>query len=153
MRQITIGTDPDSEKHGVAIYVNGKLEYLHSWTLMEIYEYAQTLCAHGDNVEFHIENVCGNNAVFVKTGLKKGRAENNAARSLGKCQQAQVELERALSLLDVKIVHHRISSAWKKSGPGKKLLKMHTGWDGQSNEDKRSAAYFGWLGCKMGGGK
>ena len=30
----------------------------------------------------------------------------------------------------------------------KKQFEKVTGWTGRSNEDTRSAAYFGWLGCR-----
>jgi hypothetical protein len=152
MRQVTIGIDPDSDRHGVAIYVDGKLIALESWTLMDIYLYTERqLCR--DDVEFHIENVCANNATFHKGGVKNKRAGLTVTRSIGKCQQAQIELERALSLLDVKVVRHTISKNWKSADSGKKALKKYTGWDGRSNEDTRSSAYFGWLGCKMRTGK
>jgi len=42
------------------------------------------------------------------------------------------------------MVRHRVSKMWKKD---KKQFELVTKWTGRSNEDTRSAAYFGWLGC------
>lgn len=148
MKNITIGIDPDSKCHGVAIYFEGKIERLESWDLMRIYHYTKRRVDLGFTVDFHIENVCANNATFKKQHVKNTRAETAISRSLGKCQQSQIELERALSHLEVKITHHPISKHWKDSKTGKKFLLDKTGWDGKSNEDTRSAAYFGWLGVQ-----
>ena len=63
---------------------------------------------------------------------------------IGLCKQSQVELERMLSHYGIKIVKHKISKTWKKE---KAQFQAVTGWKGQSNEDTRSAAYFGWLGA------
>ena len=101
------------------------------------------------DIEFHIENVCANNAVFMKPKKSysgKDLAEVKArSRTLGMVQQSQKELERFINHYGIKIVHHKISKIWKKD---KGQFEKVTGWVGRSNEDTRSAAYFGWLGCK-----
>lgn len=146
MDHLIIGIDPDSEAHGVAIYINGKIDKLAVMDLTSIVNATKWQIGCGNTVEFHIENVCAQNAAFAKKGIKNSRAATNVNRSLGMCQQSQIELERALSYLDVKVTHHPIASNWKKSAQGKKALKHYTGYDGRSNEDTRSAAYFGYLG-------
>ncbi len=147
MNHLIIGVDPDSEAHGVAIYIDGKIDKLATMDLTGIIDSTKWQISHGNTVEFHIENVCAQNAAFAKKGIKNARAATNVNRSLGMCQQSQKELERALSYLDVKITHHQIASNWKKSDQGKKALKHYTGYEGRSNEDTRSAAYFGYLGA------
>ena len=146
---IIIGVDPDSKAHGVAIYENGTLINLENLTLMEFnnmldFWYQE---AGRTNIEVHIEDVCGNNAVFMKhVNSKKSIAEAKArGRTLGMCQQSQIELERLIEYWDIKIVKHKISKMWKKD---KKQFEMVTGWVGRSNEDNRSAAYFAFLGVK-----
>jgi hypothetical protein len=42
-------------------------------------------------------------------------------------------------------VRHKVSKKWKDAA-GKKEFERVTGWKGRSNEDTRSAAYFGYLG-------
>lgn len=143
-----IGIDPDSDRHGVAIYLNGKLFNLFSFTLIDLWQHIDILGS--ENIEVHMENVCGNNAAFQKKGINNARAGNNVARSLGKCQQSQVELERLFKWMGVKVVLHPISKNWKDK-LGIKAFKYYTGWARRSNEDTRSAAYFGWLGVKANG--
>lgn len=143
---IIIGIDPDSEKHGVSFYIDGKIAKLESMRLFDLFKIIEPLAILGD-VQIHIENVCGINATFNKQFVKNRRAETTVSRSLGMCQQAQVEVERMAEYLGVPVIKHPISKNWKSADTGKAaLLKM--GWSGQSNEDTRSAAYFGYLGVK-----
>jgi hypothetical protein len=143
-----IGIDPDSKAHGVAIYSKGVLTSLKSWPLMEIMEYIQTMSARlsaGRGIVVSIEDVCANNAMFHKAGSKAAQA--SIGRRVGMVQQAQTELERMCEWLDVPVVKNKISSNWKNQA-GKKQFEKVTGWVGRSNEDTRSAAYFGWLHAK-----
>lgn len=150
MSKYVIGVDPDSDAHGVAIYKDGKLTELKSMSLMQLMTYLQNLnqtLEFGEWIEFHIEDVCANNATFGKKGIKNGKAATTISRSLGKCQQSQIELERMIAHLfgNDEITKHKISKAWKDVN-GKKQFQKVTGWTGRSNEDTRSAAYFGFLG-------
>ncbi len=154
MSKIIIGIDPDSKKHGVSIYENGKLIALESLSLMGLQGF---LFSHRKNnpvpsgetpedIEVHIEDVCANNAIFMKPGRmdKKREAELKArARTLGMVQHSQIEIERMLIRFHIVPVKHKISKMWKKD---KAQFEKVTGWKGRSNEDTRSAAYFGWLG-------
>jgi len=142
MAEIVIGIDPDSKAHGVAVYADGKLIELHSMELFDFYNHFQ----YQEIKEAHIENVCGNNAVFSERSKRANfKTIAKMSNGVGKCQQAQIELERLFEYLNVKVVKHKISKAWKKD---KKQFELVTGWTGRSNEDTRSAAYFGWLGLK-----
>jgi len=142
---ITMGVDPDSKAHGVAIYnPNGKLARLECMTLLQVLDFVKT--AKVDYcVTVHMEDVCAMNAVFRQRQGKNQGVNMAMSNSIGKCQQAQVELERVFESLDVKVVKHKISKMWKDQ-PGKKQFEKVTGWTGRSNEDTRSSAYFGWLG-------
>lgn len=141
---IIIGVDPDSAKHGVAWYINGKLVELYSFTLIDFLEMLDSIIG-SDDIEIHIEDVCANNAVF--NIAKNHKVAGAMGRSIGKLQQSQVELERLFDYLEIKLVKHKISKMWKKD---KAQFEKVTGWTGRSNEDTRSAAYFGWLGLKNG---
>ena len=147
MTKIIIGVDPDSDKHGVAIYCDGKLKDLAMWQLIDFYNTVKYWSDCGAKIVVHMENVCGNNAAFSKKGANAVGAIRNVSRSLGKCQQAQIELERILKHLNINVTLHKISSSWKKT-ESKKQFELATGWKKRSNEDTRSAAYFGFLGVK-----
>jgi len=147
MSKIILGIDPDSKAHGVAFYFDGELTNLESMTLFELYEDIEQNIQHLGDVVIHIEDVCSMNAVFRQRQTQNQAINMKMANSIGKCQQSQVELERMAKVIGVKVVKHKISKTWKNQ-TGKAQFEKVTGWTGRSNEDTRSAAYFGWLGCK-----
>jgi len=147
-----IGIDPDSKKHGVATYCNGKLTRLDAMHLMELMAYLTNLmesCDFNDLIEFHIENILSVNAVYKDRMAARGNAavHRKMSNSVGRCQQSQVEVERMIERIfnPDAIIKHKPSKMWKDQN-GKKQFEKVTGWKGRSNEDTRSAAYFGWLG-------
>lgn len=147
MSKYVIGIDPDSKAHGVAIYKDKVLTELKCMPLTEFVMTLESLLTMSTSIEVHIENVCGNNGAFINTKkhIKNKNAATSISRTLGMCQQAQIELERWCEHYSVKVVRHKISRAWKKE---KQTFALMTKWGKPSNEDTRSAAYFGFLGCK-----
>ena len=141
-----IGIDPDSKSHGVSVYSNGELTDLNCMTLLEIHD---MLTFGFDKVmqsdcEVHIEDVDGVSAAFMARDKRANiHVKLKMAQSIGKCKQSQIELERLFAYWNIKVVKHKISKVWKKD---KAQFEKVTGWTGRSNEDTRSAAYFGWLG-------
>lgn len=144
---IIIGIDPDSSANGVAVYVGGSLYHLHSLDTISLFKYLSFEVECKESIEVHIEDVNGisSNAFNVKS-KDKLPVKLKKAEHVGKCKQAQIEVERVCEALKVKVVKHKVSKMWKDSDSGKKQFESITGWKGQSNPDKRSAAYFGWLG-------
>jgi hypothetical protein len=143
MSKIIIGIDPDSKAHGVAVYIDGKIDKLECSTLVGIVGFIEFYANH--IIEFHIEDVNAMNAVFRQRQGSNQNINMKMSNSVGKCQQAQIELERFITRYGCKIVKHKISKMWKKD---KAQFEKVTGWTGRSNEDTRSAAYFGYLGLK-----
>ncbi len=146
MNNYVIGLDPDSDKPGVAVYKNGKLIAVKSLGLFNLMDLLSGMKTDG-SVHAHIENVCANNSRFKKGGVKNARAATAINRSIGMVQQSQRNLEEMLNHLGISYTLHAIDSKWK-SQRGKREFELVTGWKGQSNEDSRSAAYFGYLGVK-----
>jgi len=145
MSKIIIGIDPDSKAHGVAVYVDGKLSRLECLTLYWFMD-ALEFYNNGDNdIEIHIEDVCAISAVFRQRQGSNQAINMKMSNSIGKCQQSQIELERFIHHKAIKVIKHKISKIWKKD---RSQFEKITGWVGSSNEDTRSAAYFGWLGIK-----
>lgn len=148
MSKIIIGIDPDSKAHGVAVYVDGELQILRSCTLEQVLFliHVNPNSMIEQDIEFHIEDV---NAVSAAFGARDRKTNINVklkmAQHIGMCKQSQIELERFLAHYGVKVVKHKISKIWKKD---EAQFERVTGWKGRSNEDTRSAAYFGWLGLK-----
>jgi len=143
MDNIVIGCDPDSEKHGIALYRDGVLEWLTTMNNLSIVE---ELMANflPEELLFSIEDVCANNFVYAINNKGNKSVTSKIAMSIGRCQQAQKELMMWLKYYGVKYVLHKPQKGnWAKN---KAQFEKVTGWKGLSNEDTRSAAYFGFLG-------
>lgn len=147
MHQITIGIDPDSNAHGVAVYLDDALVKLVNLTLCEVVELGKEYVREGHAVKFHIENVAKNKAYWHNKSANKA-SFGKASADMGLCRQAQVELTRALEFNHLPYMLHHISRMWKDQ-PGRKQFERATGWTGRSNADTRSAAYFGFIGLRF----
>lgn len=134
-----IGIDPDAKKHGVAVYDN-KLIKLAMMSRQEIIEEFR----YSSDAIFSIENVLLTNAIFPKhlRGIGADKVKMNIALKVGRNQQALQELINDLEYYDMPYILQKPSSTWKKD---KNMFEKVTGWSGRSNEDTRSAAYFGWI--------
>lgn len=148
MSKIIIGCDPDSDKSGWAVVKSGKLITVTCKSLVEIFEYFNG-CKNHDKIELHIENVNGISAAFNARDKKSPLSVKlKMAQHVGMCKQAQIEIERIADHFGVKVVRHPVSKMWKDSKTGKAALKEAFNYDGQSNEDTRSAAWFAYVGLR-----
>ena len=146
-REITvIGIDPDSSKHGVAVYREGKLVYLSTMPLMNLLAVADREESDVTGCLFSIEDVMANQFVYARNQHSSKAAQSKIAMHIGRCQQAQVELMRGLDYLQIDYeLHKPTKNNWAKNKP---MFEKVTGWTKRSNEDTRSAAYFGYLALK-----
>lgn len=143
---VIVGCDPDSNASGIAVYIGGNLERCECMTIMQFVEWCDKNA--GSDIELHIENVAGiSSSGFHVKGRDSLPVKLKKAEHVGRCKQAQIEIERIAYHYGIDVVHHKVSKAWKKD---KKTFERVTGWNKRSNEDSRSAAYFGFLGCKNG---
>ncbi len=138
---IVIGVDPDSDKHGLAVYKDGELSSLLMLSLPEIVDDINDSILQ--NAKWAIEDVNTNKFVYGRNAHSSKAAQSKIAMGVGKCQQAQVELVRMLDHygIDYTLIKPQKGN-WAKN---KAQFEKVTGWTGRSNEDTRSAAYFGWL--------
>lgn len=145
---IIIGIDPDSEKSGVATHIDGFFIELECKSIIDIYQYFESLCNHSEypNIQVHIENVSGTSHNFTAKKATSLPAKLKIARNIGRCEQVQIEIERIAEHFNIPVFKHSLSSKWKKGKYEIEEFKRLTGCQGQSNEDTRSAAYFGYLG-------
>jgi hypothetical protein len=139
----TIGIDPDSERHGYAVYENGRLIVCGTATTVEIITgHLPDLLERGA-VRFGIEDVMANQFVYGRNVKASKAAQSKVAMHIGRCQQAQLELMRWLERYDITVILHRPQRGnWADN---KAQFESVTGWAGRSNADSRSAAFFGWL--------
>ncbi len=90
-----------------------------------------------------IENVMTNKFMYARNNHSSKAAQSKIAIGVGRCQQAQVELARALERHEIPyVLHNPTKGNWANN---KALFERQTGWTGRSNADTRSAAYFGYL--------
>lgn len=138
---IVIGIDPDSEAHGIATYIDGKLVSLGMMTRANLVGWI--LSQLPEEVVCSIENVMANKFVYARNAQRSKAVETNIALKTGRCQQAQVELMRDLDGIGCRYELH-VPQRGNWAGD-KKRFETVTGWKGKSNADTRSAAYFGYL--------
>lgn len=141
MTDFIIGIDPDSELHGVAIYIDGELVDLLKWDTITVVNYCRT--KPNSNMLVSIEDVCSQDFVYARNNQATKAAQAKIGRNIGMVQQAQKELTRWLDFWGVEYVLHKPTKHnWAKD---KLVFERVTGWDRRSNEDTRSASYMGWL--------
>lgn len=143
-QNITIGVDPDSDGHSIAIYIDGNLAELTKWDLMEFIAHAPD-----SRILWAIENVMANQFVYKRNEKKTKAAQSKVAMHIGRCQQAQVELEKVLKYHGARYVLIKpLKGNWADTKLKDQFEKI-TGWTGRSNADTRSAAFFGYLGSRL----
>jgi hypothetical protein len=143
---IVVGIDPDSDRMGVAVYVDKKLTICTTATIPElITEYFHQWLGHGDLL-FSIENVLAQNFVYSRNVKATKGAQGAVSNSIGRCQQNQQELMRWLEHYNIAYIAYKPTSGnWAHNKP---MFERITGWAARSNPESRSAAYFGWLASK-----
>lgn len=140
---IIYGVDPDSEKFGVAVYRDGVLAELKMLQLVDLVTLANS--APGETL-VSIENVMINQFVYTRNQKASKAAQSTVAMRIGRCQQAQVELQRMLDHYEIPYVLHRPQAGnWSDK---RELFQKITGWQGNSNPDTRAAAFMGFLALK-----
>ncbi len=148
MNRYVIGIDPDSKAHGVAIYYNGKLLTMDQWSLMDIQTNIMPFVEgrNSSKLLFSIEDVMNNKFVYARNRNENKTVQSNIAMKVGRCQQSFIEVTRMLDFY--KIEYKTFPPQKDNWAKNKKQFEMATGWKKRSNEDTRSAAFFGFLGCK-----
>lgn len=138
---IVVGIDPDSNKHGVAVYLAGALAELHNFALPDLRRWIDAQFAMP--LMFSIENVCAQNFVYSRNAKASKAAHAQVALSVGRCQQSQTEIMRELDHRGIAYELHKPAAGnWADN---KVQFEKVTGWKGRSNPETRSAAYFGYL--------
>lgn len=151
MSKVIIGIDPDSSKYGISVYRSGVLCELLNMNIIELYIHLtkhEKVALRAGEIEIHMENPKGNSSSsFNHKHNMPQAAKFKISESVGMVKQSQNAIEQMAEILNIPVLLHRNSSAWKK-GTQAELFKRVTVWKGRSNEETRSAAYFGWLGSK-----
>lgn len=151
MSKVIYGVDPDSKNHGVAVYRDGTLCELINLNTIQLYihlsNHEKTAIRAGE-LEIHMENPNGNSSSsFSHHPRDTNVVKFKKSESVGRVKQAQVSVEQMAEELGIPVFLHKNSKCWKK-GNDAVLFNRITGWQGRSNEETRSAAFFGHLGVE-----
>ena len=137
------GIDPDSKAHGVAVYDAGVLVRLEMRPLTPLVLDIREAMRSDEGCIVAVENVAANNFVYQRNRQSSKAAQSKVAVHIGRCQQAQVELVRALAYFNIDVMlFEPMGGNWAKN---KRQFEKLTGWTKSSNADTRSAAFFGYL--------
>lgn len=141
---VIVGIDPDSKKHGVALYAGGILKDLKMFDTVELIPKLRPFLGE---ILVSIEDVMSNQFVYARNRKGGNSEQSKIAMQIGRCQQSQVELMRWLDKYEIPYVLHKPQKGnWADN---RAQFEKATGWTGQSNADTRSAAYFGFLELKQ----
>lgn len=154
MIKVIYGIDPDSSRHGIAVYRKNECSKWYLCELLnlnsiQLYKHLnefEKLAVRAGELEIHMENPCGvSSSSFSHRRSDPPAVKYKKSEGVGRVKQAQVSVEQVAAELKIPVVHHRNSKCWKK-GNDSKLFERITKWQGRSNEETRSAAFFGYLG-------
>jgi hypothetical protein len=149
---LILGIDPDSNKHGVAVYRNGVLCELLNLNTIQLYKHIiekEKVALKNKQIVIHMENPKGTSAsCFSHNRSDSYPVKFKKSEGVGMCKQAQTSVEQMAEELGIQVILHKNSKCWKK-GNDKVMFEKITGWIGRSNEETRSAAFMGYLGVKQ----
>ena len=131
----TIGIDPDLKKSGVCgINEKGEILYLQSLCIVELIDLIQS----NPGANFAIEDILKNKATYSR-GRHSASVNMNIAQKVG--------MVKGAASIIIELIEHYTGKPpmLVPAGVGKqlktdaKLFKKITGYEGQTNEDKRDA--------------
>jgi hypothetical protein len=138
---LVFGIDPDSGGFPLARYHNGALLDLQTVTTVQLVELFRESHSRPDLLV--IEDVLANKGIYARNDHGSRRFTQQISQRVGMCKQMQVVAMEVAEHYKVPVIAVRPTKHnWAKD---KALFERLTGWAGKSNEDTRSAAYFGFL--------
>lgn len=140
---MVVGLDPDSKKHGVAVFIDGQLAELFNLDLPGLRKWIEAWTLMDHKMIFSIEDVQAQSFIYGRNVQQSKAAQSKVAMGVGRCQQAQIEVMRELDARGIEYRLHRPMAGNWADKP--RLFEMSTGWKGRSNPETRSAAFFGML--------
>lgn len=134
MNQV-VGIDPGVNT-GTALYTNGTLLLLQTIEPIDIQTFILT--SHADLFVFEDSRL--QSAVWVPS--KNKAVANNIARKIGQVDALCSIIQETCERWDIKYM--RVSPKAKGGKMNAATFKLHTGWEGKSNQHERDAAMVAW---------
>lgn len=136
---IHIGIDPDLQKSGVAVLIDGRYISLKSMTFPDVVKMISSQINY-DDVLVTIEDVNAHKPTFSR-GKQNQSVMNKISQNVGQV--------KAVGTLIVQLLEHHkcpyelikpLTGLLKQAKDNKELFNRLTGWTGPSNADTRDAA-------------
>jgi len=141
---IVIGIDPDNKKSGLAVYRAGKLVELHNLTYKEFC--TQVIDRRFGEAVFVVEDSEQNKFMYARNRGGPDQVATKIAQDVGRVKRLGTCMADLLEVLGYKV--HRVKPCKKNFAKDKARFEYLTGWEGRSNPETRSAAYFGLIFAK-----
>jgi hypothetical protein len=145
MSQVVVGIDPDADKYGIAMYVDGNLSALEKKSTVELLEFLQTCKeCQAMTYTFVIEDVAINKFMYNRA-LKSPAIIGKVAQNVGECKHSQKVAEQLIEYYGFELIRQPPTKGNWAPAKNKKQFEQVTGWAWSSNEDTRSAAFMAFL--------
>lgn len=127
-----VGIDPDVDRSGVAVAINGKITELHNYDFWQLY---------GWLMSEPIDKVYIEAGWLNKTKNYHGAKNKAIAAKIGADVGANHQMGKLIekSCKDIKIDYELIKPTQAKI-KDQKLFNKLTGWEGRTNQEQRDAA-------------
>ena len=149
-----IGIDPDCKKSGIAIYNDGILDDLKTLSLPEYISFLMDLAewkSNGFHSEIAIEDSSLNKFMYGRSNHPKDTIALKMKRAMdvGRVQQMSIIMADLAEFYGIKVTRYKPcagnwQSSRRKDSKNGEIFQAASGWEGRSNAETRSAAYFGY---------
>ena len=144
---MVIGIDPDVDKSGVAIAIDGKLTELAALPFYDLLEFIEQ---HRHTAHFVVEDVEWDRAVYTRPGTNAPMMKK-ISQDVGKVKMVGRLIGVFLAGCDAQFILVKpLKGPVKLAKKDAKRFNKMTGWTGKSNEDKRDAALLALYGTGIG---
>ncbi len=141
-----IGIDPDLDKNGVALVEGDKIVSLHGLRFVELLR----LMDQYPDATYVLEDVEANKPTFNR-GITNRKQENKISQNVGQVKGVARIIGQCLEDKDCRFIKAApLKGIHKKAKNDKAFFNQLTGWEGQSNQDKRDAALLAKYGIRPG---
>lgn len=135
-----IGIDP-GQKSGMAIYINGRLDYLLTYSPTEILRAIEDMGEASDHLSLLVIYEDSRQQPIFSRGTN-ARAAGRIARSVGMIDGQCRDIEATCKRIGIECIG--ISPKAKGKKLNAQQFNLMTGWAGRTNSHERDAAQVAW---------
>jgi hypothetical protein len=140
-----VGIDPDLQKSGLALVVDGRLEQLQSLAFFELLDVI--LLHHVNGAHFALEDVEANKPTFSR-GVSPAQMRK-ISQNVGQVKAVARLIHQYLVMIDAQhTLVTPLRGLPKAAKKDARIFARITGWTGRCNEDQRDAAMLALYGLR-----